>query len=383
MNILKFLGLGKSKEIISSKERISPKDLKDWINNKTIEVEKEEKNLLELIKEQIFKLIKELEEETEILENINVKNIKDSERIKSIAEGNLNKYILHLKKLVRELRKLELNQLPYLIERVDIITFEFQKNSRINYEKATILVGKEVINTKDSLKNFITYFKKTVERNKDLIEKVSIFSFVKKKVEEIEKIQELKSLNDDKKQEIEGKIKAFEDEKKFVKDNIEKIKNTKGYLDKKVEIENKKDYIAKEKDGLKNLFDLKSLAKKFHSDKKRREIIKEYRENFDYMLLKDKGEKIISLLDEVKSETISKRIKDIFERQREFDDLLIEKDEVEEYKLRIGNIDSQVKDLEFDVELLIKKQDKFDANLLRITNSVKEELIKIDVELDD
>lgn len=369
-------------------EKVTINELKDWIKNKKEQTKNEELLFFKAIESRILRLICEFENEIGILEKRDLKEEKVDEKIKVTVERNLNNYVLHMRNLIISLKSLKKEDVDDLVGKMNFMLFNFEKNSKMNYEKATYLIGEELANTKDSLASFYTDFEKLIKRNSKLIEMSKIMLSIEKGLAEMDRIQKLKSENENKSQDIKMKLKILENEKRRIKNDIEKIKGAKEYLKKarkKEETKNKLDEIDREKRKLQAMIDYNLLAKNFHSSKKRMDIIKKCRNDYKELFLENNWEKIAALLDEsrIESNPMHERIKSIFEKQKDVASTITEKDEVDELSLQIQTAISKIKELDYESLKIIKIGNNLGKKNDRIMNSIKSDLAKMGVGLID
>ena len=135
-------------------EKIKFGELEEFIIKKKEQNKEKENIIISNISQNILELVSELNEEGEEIKKIDLKDKKAEERIKIIVLENLSYYADHIKKLIENLKKLDKSGLTELASSIDRELFEFDKKSRMSFEKATILVGKELGNVKDSINKF-------------------------------------------------------------------------------------------------------------------------------------------------------------------------------------------------------------------------------------
>ena len=78
------------------------------------------------------------------------------------------KYIESVEDFIERLNNLEEPKLGKFIEKINKIYFDFNKRSFKNYERATILIGKEMASIKEGVRVFSKSLLKTYEENKDI-----------------------------------------------------------------------------------------------------------------------------------------------------------------------------------------------------------------------
>lgn len=383
MGFWDFFRKNKDKEEIKV-ERISIAELKPWLLAKKRRIEKQEEDFLKLARRRIYQLIQELEQELAILKKINVDEKKAEEKLKLIVKENLNNYIDYLERLVSRLR--EINKEKEIIEKINSIFSDFKKRSSISFEKATFLIGKELENVKESIGNFFRDLENILKENKDLIDKSKIVYSAEKRIEKLNEIEKIKSGTEKLINEYNNKINSLKDGIKTKEEEIENIKKSERFLaesKKKEELEKKKEELEKEIYKLREIIDFKSLANFFHSFQKEMEVIKMYKENFKNSFQRVNGEDILSLLKEAKLQNINilQKIEEITKKKKEINDLVFE-------DFGIINIEKEIKKINLDIQNWgfkrieeEKRCKKLETTLAEVTDSIKEELKKINVEL--
>ena len=129
--------------------------------------------------------------------------------------------------------------------------------------------------------------------------------------------------------------------------------------------------------------DFKSLTNFFHSFEKEMKTIKALKENFKENFQKTNGEAIISLIQEAKLQDIGiiKKIGEIKERKKEIENTVFSDVGIEELESGIGKIRAQLNILNLKKTVERKKERKVEKNLNNVISLLKEELIKINVEV--
>ena len=391
---MSFLNFFKRKKKEEKLEKIKLKDLERWILNKKEEVENKKNIVSNLINDKIIQLTQELEKEIETLEKIDLKETKVEEKIKFIVRENLSSYIKYLKELMINLKNLEEEKFDDLIEKIDSTFFNFNKKSSMNFQKATFLIGKELDKVRKSLNYFLKSTDSITKKNKDLIDLSKTIDSVENNLKEINEIQKFEYGIEDNIKELEQKINYLENKTKKIKEEIDNIKQTKEYLEEKEkeeEIWRKREELKKRISELREIIDFKFLANVFHSDKKKMDIIKEYKENFleNFLVnLQNKKTKIIDLLKEAKAkneEKVLNKIKEIAEKEQEINKSSFKKNKNKEIKnldFEIKNTESKIEELNHKIIKEKKKYEKIKNEKNMLIMLIKDELLKIGAELE-
>ncbi len=380
-----FWNFFKKKEPIEA-ERIKFSELQPWLKNKKTEIKEQEDNFLKTIQTRISQLIQELEEKTLALKKININEKKAEDKIKLIVKENLDNYIYYLNKLLGKLKEIN-EKSEQTIEKINSVFAEFEKKSSISFEKATFLIGKELGNTKESIRAFFKALEKILKDNKELIEKSKIISLVGEKMEKFSEVEKTKSNIEQVVGEYNEKILNLNNSIKLQKKEIEKIQSSEKFLaenKKKQILIEKKQEIDKDTERLREMLDFKALANFFHSFEKEMSIIKAYKGNFKQTFQKTKGEDILSLLKESKLQNpeILNKIQDITKNEKEINSIAIEETGIAELENMIKKIKLELNILNSKKLLEEKKAVKIKGNLNEIISSIKGDLIKINVEVD-
>ena len=388
MSILDFFK--QKKQELPAIENIKFKELEEFIEKQKKEISEKENSLVSSIKNKISELIENLEEKTKILDNIKLNNKKADERIKLIVRENLNSFVNYLRKLIYNLKNLDAENFDELIKKLNANLYDFEKKSYMNYEKATFIIGKELGSIKDSLAGFSREYNLILNDNKSFFENSKMIHSSETKLNEI--------LNSNKKEsEIDAVIDKLaktrlelEKKNKNLKKEIEDIRQSESYSDEikqNEEIERIKNNLKKNLSELKESIDFKNLSNIFHSNEKKMNIIKNYKEDFNAHFEKD-SELIINLLKESKIE-----IKSILEKINRIN---IQKQEIQsiiEIKKntginRINDLESDKRKNNSEIENLenqkIKEQkikEKIKEKKDEIVNELKNELMKMNVKL--
>ena len=365
-------------------EKVKAEELEIWLANKKNEIEKQEEKFFALIQERINQLIREVEEEIFALKNVKVEEIKAENKIKLIVRENLNNYTIHLEKLIEKLE--EIKEEKEIIEKINLVFEDFKKKSTMSYEKATFLIGKEIANVKNSIRNFFRDLERILKANKELIDNSKVFSSIKMKVEKVNELKKSKAETEKAIKECDNAINNLKEKISLKEKGIEEIKSSKKFIEeekKKQELEKKRKESDIEISKLRELVDFKTLAKFYHSFEKEMNMIKDYKENFKEQFSKTNGEELLNLFREAKMQDVEilNKMEKIRELKKELEETMIE-------PLGIINIGDEIKKINYDIELLNEKNlaekkrcEKLEKSLSELNNLMKEELLKINVEV--
>ncbi len=337
-----------------------------------------------LVKNKTNIFINKLREKINVVEHVDIESKKAEDRIKSIVNESRKKYIESTETLIDNLNNLENNKLEEFIDNVNRIFLYFNKSSHMSYERATILIGKEMADIKKNLQIFSKDLIKVFSENKDLVDSFKIISLIKLKLNQIKDSKEILGKINETIIFLVGKINEREKENKEILKKIEEIKESEDYiknLEKQEKIKLLKEGLEKDILGLNRLIDFKALANFFHIFKEQMGIVKAHRENFQTSFRKDDGESIIKLLNDSKlnSETISERIKQINNKKEEIVKVKqeIKKDGTEELYSETTRIILEIENLKNEKRREEKRKEKLRIRKKEINEEIKEELKKI------
>ncbi|GBE20437.1 MAG TPA: hypothetical protein ENG87_04725 [Candidatus Pacearchaeota archaeon] len=382
----KIAKTGNVEEIVI--EKLAFSEIKGWIERKIKENELKEKEILLGVGKTTEIFIKELREKIVILENFDVEARKEKEDIKNIVIDSREKYIEFLEDLIKRLNDLEEPKLEKFTGKINKIFFDFNKSAIKNYERATILIGKEMGSIKESLKVFSKDLLKTFKEGKSITDSFKNLLIIKEKLSMINQIDETLGRINGKKSNLNKKIIEKEEENRILKQSLEKIKTSSAYLEnltKQKEIESLKEKSKKNILELKQLIDFKALANFFHIFEEQMIIVKTHKEDFQTNFQEDDGKAIIRLLDEAKlsNDLILEKLKQI---RGKIEETLnhkknLKKDETQEVYLKIKEVSLEIDNLKIEKVKEEKREEKLRANKEESITSLKQELGKMNVEV--
>jgi hypothetical protein len=299
-------------------KKIDLKDISEFVKMNKFENKEEEKNLQHLIKSKISDLLNNLNVNINALENLDLSTKKAEPRIKLIVKENLNYYINNIKRLIKELKEIKSTEFSEIIKEIDQKIMEFDNRSKLNYEKATILIGKELGEIKQSINNFLNETRVIISKNKPLIEKNKILESLSSGMNELNNHHKIKNDLDKVIKGNNEKIKRIQLEIDIKDNDIKELKDSDEYKKelKDIEAQEKEEKVLQEMIyDLKQLIDFKKLANVYHYDPKKMDIINQYKLSFKKSFEKDNGIEIIKLLNEsnLTSSFISKKFTEIKE----------------------------------------------------------------------
>lgn len=395
MKILKFLKdifKEEDEEIkIKKDEEIAISELENSISKKLNEIKSKEEILNQEVNSKIDSFIVELKEKTKKVEDVDIELKEKSEKIKSVVYEGRKKYLEFIERLIDNLEKAkDISEFNKKIESINASFLRFGENSPKSYERATILIGKEMGEIRDSLKRFSTEILTLFKENQNIVLEYKTINSIKLKCQKKkESEKELAELNETIK-ELDKKIKYNEQEKQGLNEKIEKIKKSKEHLENiklQEEIKIKEEEIRQQISDLRQLIDFKSLTSFFHSFEDKMNIIKKYKDNFSGEFNYDKGNKLVKLLNDsnLNNERINQKIKEINNnenllKEKQSD---LKKDETLTLISDIESIKEKIENMKKEKDWAEKNTEKIKEESNENIKKIKEEAKKIQIILKD
>ncbi len=368
-------------------EKLAFSDVEDWIKNKTNKNELKEKEIIDSVKKKIIPFNEQLKEKKSVLENFDIESKKEEDRLKSVVNESRKKYIESLEIFMGNLDNIEKEKLEEFISYVNRVFLDFDKRSHMNYEKTTILIGKEMGDIRDSLKTFSKELMKIFDENKNIVNLSKSLAFIKLKLNQINQIDKVLGEIKEGIASLGKKTIDKEEEEENNKERIEEIKKSPSYLDylnRQEKIKFLEEEIKKDIQNLRQLIDLKALANFYHIFENEMNIIKEYKENFEESFRKDNGLRILNLLENSKLD--NNKILEKAEHIR------TRKEELKENKQKIiGNetqnlnsekirINKEIEELNTEKVKEEKRHEKLKISKEEAIDILKQEVSKLNVE---
>jgi len=390
MKIFNFLKkLRKKKEIEEIPiEKLTFSEIEIWIERKIKENKVQKKEILLEVHEKIRDINNELREKIIILEDFNVNAKKETDKIKNIVIDSRKKYVESVEDLINKLNNLEEAKLEKFIERINKIFFDFNKSSFKNYERATILIGKEMVSIKESLKIFSKNLLRIFDGSKPILDSFKNLLIIKGKLNTINPVDEILKKINLKKLNLNENIKEKEEEIKVLEQYLKKIKISQAHLenlDKQKKIKALEEESKKEILELKQFLDFKDLASFFHINHRQMKMVKEHKENFEKNFKKDNGEAIIELLTEAKlnNNLILEKVNKIKLQREEIShyEKNLKEDETQKVDSKIKEVLIKIEEIKIENVKGEKRNEKFKETKEELINSLKQILSKMNVEI--
>ncbi len=369
-------------------EKLSFSKIGDWIEKKTKENELKEKESILVIENKINDFIKELREKILVLEGVDVELKKEKDRIKNIVKEGRTEYIESLEELIERLNNLNSYKLEKFIEKINKVFLDFNKSSFKNYERATILIGKEMRSIKENLKDFSKNILKIFDEAKPLLDSSKNLLIIQEKLNTIVSINKILEGINEKKLNLSKKITEKEEESKILKQNLGEIKTSQSYLEnfaKQKKIVSLQEESEKNILELKQLIDFKSLSNFFHTLPEQMNIVKEHKENFQINFERDNGKVMLELLDMAKLSNnmilekvrqIRTQIEERVNHKRE-----LKEDETQEAHFKIKETNLEIDNLKIENVKEEKREEKLKISKEELMKTLKQEFSKLNTEI--
>lgn len=290
------------KEVIENKktEMVTLEQIYSKVDAKIKEDLEKKKELKREIINRINQLEIEIKSPIGCLKKINLSERKEQDRIKLIVTENLNLYTIQLERLVNNLKNIENMEAKESTNKLFFILNDFNRTSHIPFEKATILIGKELQTVKEIINNFLKDIDKIVN-NKELFEKIEISHKLSLLLSDLTKNKSYEEELNKKKKDFNEELKREGEGYNIINQKIDTMKNSLDYKKDMQEKEEHKERLNKLENELQSLrqkINFKLLAKYFHHDNKKIPIILGYADNFKSSIKNDNDLMIVDFAKE-------------------------------------------------------------------------------------
>lgn len=372
-----------------AEDKLSLDDLSIFIEKKKNENQEKEAELIQIIKNQVLELVKDLEEKKTVLNSIDISNKKADERAKLIIRENLRHYTLNLEKLINHLEILEYSEVTSIVKDIDSLIIDFQEKSRMHYEKATFLIGKELGEVKGAIDGFAKNLKRILNNNKKLLENSEIIFVLEKKSAELSEVAGILGKLHEK--ENDSYLNSLREKVKNYQLEIERHKNSREYIEEKNkirEIHEKENELEREIYKLKDMIDFKQLANIFHYDSKKMNLVNEYKMNFLSTFKKNNGISILKILEEanLNDSFIIQKMNELVHKNREKEKMINQSKDIQEEKIQ--KIQKEITSLVLEIEEANsarqkeeKAAEKYMEKRKEIFSDIKLNLLKMGIEI--
>jgi len=271
------------------------------------------KSIKEQMGQRVVQLNTELEEHIKTLKSIDLKERKDYERIKFIVTENLKAYISYLQNFKEELGNLNPSDSDYL-EKINIISENFKKRSINSFQKATILIGKELEDVVNSIKNFAKDIDGIISEDKEVFETEKKADILKNLLLEFKNEKNNESQIENSMKNLGQNLKDMEEQKRRTEKSLEDLKKSPEYskfIEEREELKNEREKVQREIFSIKGEIDIKAMLKQFHHDRKKSIILERYAEDFNASLEDDENLQIASIILEAKPGFNAERLREL------------------------------------------------------------------------
>jgi hypothetical protein len=375
-------------------EKVAISEIEQWAEGKIKEMKEKEKAAILIIQKKVDGLDGELKERINAAKSFDINSKKEEDRIKSAVEDGRKKYLEAVEDLLKNLKNLKNENLQKTIADTNRIFSDFNRISGKSYERATILIGKEMKEIKETLKIFSRDLINIFDKNKEIVESSKLVSFIQLKLILFEKIEnELKHI-DKEITSLSSEINEKESESRKISVKIEEAKKSPEYMEKQKSLQKinlLKNEIEKDILDLRQLIDFKALGNFYHIFEDKMQIVKAHRDDFQANFQKDNGKCIISLLETARlnSKEISEQLSQIHKKKEEIIQLetLLEKDKDKDKTNELYSNSTkailEIGDLKDKKSRKEKRLEKLKTDKEKIISELKENLQKFKIELSE
>ncbi len=371
----------KNRQNPKKKEKIKFEDIDKWIFSEK-EIIKTEQQIPKKQIEYILKnLLEEIEQGLPALKKIDLSDRKEPERVKLIVLENLEKFIHLLERLIKDLKIISAESLEDLINKINLSFSNFDRQSSINFQKATFLIGKELEGIQQKVSGFFSEFNRIIKENEIFFKREKLvleaeellFRFKKEEKTKKEILTFMESL----KMQInksEKKIKEYNQEIDSLKKTEEYAKQSKN----KQELDNLKKEFNNNITSLKESLDFKALTQVYHSIETQMNIIKEFKQNFKESLEKYGKEKFLDLfsIKEIDQKKIRESIKNIEQIREKINQINLNEDITEKIEKEADYLKKEINDKEREILENEKRIKKIDENKRLLKDKIMEKAEK-------
>lgn len=390
MGIFSFLKWREKKKEVQeiALEKLAFSEIGGWLEKKKNENEVKEKEVLALVKEKIRVFSFDLNEKLILLSEFDVESKKAEDRIKGIVSDSRIQYIESINNLIASLDNINESKFSRFTKRIDTIFFNFDKTSSKNYERVTILIGKEMTSIKSEIKNLSRDLLEIFNNNQDIPKLFQKIELIESKLNSLESIDRNIIGISEMIESTEEKISQLEKENHRLLEEIKRIKQSKNYknmLDKKLEITLLEKEAKEEIFALKQLLDFKALTNFFHINPEQMKIVKDHKEDFYVYFMKDNGKSIMGLLDEAKlsNDKILEKLNLVREKIEEIGNYKkgVSKDEYQEISFKMKEVSLEIDNLKIEKFKEEKRSEKLKVSKEEVTDLLMEEVRELGVEI--
>jgi len=315
---------------------------------------------------------RELDSQLNVLKRINLDEKREHERLKMLTLQGLFEYIRVLERLKEGLGKVEEGKdYVFCIDLIKSLFEEFNRDSRKKFERATILIGKELADTERVIKEFYNNVGKINSKNIGLVREVRKIKNFEKLCKDIDSLRKsIKGVSKEK-EGLEKDLESFVKEESLKKDELDSFLKSSEYtswLKGKDSFEEEIKKFRGDIFSIKSEMDIKELLKINHKVPRKFELVKKYRDDFLNALREDSILEIVDALPESKKGAGFK-IKDLRERDVELKKRASNFNENKEkrgFEKRVEEISRKVLEVREKIRDLRSRLNKLNEELLEL-----------------
>lgn len=373
--------------------KISLFEVGPWIQQKEQESKTQESIIQIQLKEKAKEFLAHIQVQQTALLQMNLGEYKVEPKIEQIVKENLLRYITHLNYLKANLESLTHKREPLtlqsFLQELGASLANFEKNSFKHYEKATIIIGKELGNIKASIKTFAQDINKIIKNHEPLFENQKMKEEIKKYLKQYYDL-------DGQNKKINQNIEAFNERIRILDKNLKEKEQELGlfilsqeyqnHLKYEENIKRKHDELQKEILDIKQNLNIKFLLKAFHHDPKKSSLIKSY-EDPKEALEQDPTFNILSIIQEASllpnsPQTLTLITKEQLEKIHQLKTLSITRNQkVLAYENTLKNLTYEIAILNEEKKKELRKQDKISWRINQALDQIKSNLTSFNLAL--
>jgi hypothetical protein len=231
------------------------------------------------------------------IESVDLEKRKENEKLKQLVLESKNLYLSFLKKMILDFKNLDSKDAKEYLSRAQAIFNTFSNNSHGSFERATILIGKELGGIREKINEFARNFNEKIRLNSNF-DKLALLEKIKSSLKSVMDTEILIEKAESSAKLSEENLLHLENQKKSTEKEIEEYKKSpayQGYLSEQKRIVEENNSITRNLMEFKQKIDFRGLSKFFHGTKKMH-VIKEYSENFRDKVAEDSSLEIIGLI---------------------------------------------------------------------------------------
>lgn len=351
----------------NQKREITFEEIPKILKEKSENINKKESEIKQKIFDNISRTEETLSQGIGKLNNVDLNKRKEQEKLKLIVKENANLYSSMASRLNSRLKEVNNNkkykektELRDFLNKITSALNEFYQSSNIPFQKGTILIGQEMADLKNTIKEFSDGLVSIEKDNEYFFKEYDSLGIIKTNLEEYDILEKqikllIKSL-EEQKNELDEKTKNDSN----LTEEIEKIKNSETYEKDMIEKSKSTKEIKNKIDKLKTGINFKDLNKKYHSIEEKHEIVKKYASNFTQALIEDKDLDLENILEDENQRNLLSEIRyDLMESNN--GNVTDSERKIKSLEEKQNKLDSEINTINLEIDLLSKKLEKMNA----------------------